>query len=54
MIKFIILIFSLLFYQKIYASEIVGFPKVVDGDTLHIESYKIRLEGIDAPEMKQK
>ena len=54
MIKYIILIFSLLFYQKIYASEIVGFPKVVDGDTLHIESYKIRLEGIDAPEMKQK
>ena len=54
MIKYTILILSLLFYQKIYASEIVGFPKVVDGDTLHIESYKIRLEGIDAPEMKQK
>ena len=54
MIKYTILILNFLFYQKIYASEIVGFPKVVDGDTLHIESYKIRLEGIDAPEMKQK
>ena len=32
----------------------LGFPKVVDGDTIHIKSYKIRLEGIDAPEMKQK
>ncbi len=36
------------------ASEIVGLPKVVDGDTLHIKTYKIRLEGIDAPEMRQK
>ena len=48
------MILSLLFCQKINASEIVGFPKVVDGDTIHIKSYKIRLEGIDAPEMKQK
>ena len=27
---------------------------MIDGDTIHIKSYKIRLEGIDAPEMKQK
>ena len=54
MIKGIIIIFILFFFQNIHASEIIGVPKVVDGDTIHIKSYKIRLEGIDAPEMKQK
>ena len=54
MIKNIIIILTLFFFQTIQASEIIGFPKVVDGDTIHIKSYKIRLEGIDAPEMKQK
>ena len=44
----------LYFFQNIQASEIIGIPKVVDGDTIHIKSYKIRLEGIDAPEMRQK
>ena len=54
MTKYIIIILTLFFYQKIYATELAGFPKIVDGDTIHINSYKIRLEGIDAPEMKQK
>ena len=54
MFKYIIIIFTLFFFQTVQASEIVGFPKVVDGDTIHIKSYKIRLEGIDAPEMRQK
>ena len=54
MIKYIIIIFTLFFFQTVQASEIVGFPKVVDGNTIHIKSYKIRLEGIDAPEIKQK
>ena len=48
------MILTLIYFQTIQASEIMGFPKVVDGDTIHIKSYKIRLEGIDAPEMKQK
>jgi endonuclease YncB( thermonuclease family) len=54
MIKSTIIIITFFFFQTIQALEIVGFPKVVDGDTIHIKSYKIRLEGIDAPEMKQK
>ena len=49
-----IIILILFFFQNIQASEIIGVPKVVDGDTIHIKSYKIRLEGIDAPEMRQK
>ena len=54
MIKYIIIILTLSFFQTLQASEIIGLPKVVDGDTIYIKSYKIRLEGIDAPEMKQK
>ena len=53
MIKYIIITLSLFFFQTILASEITGFPKVIDGDTIHIKSYKIRLEGIDAPEITQ-
>ena len=54
MIKYIAIILTVFFYQKIYAIELTGIPKIVDGDTIHIDSHKIRLEGIDAPEMKQK
>ena len=31
----------------------MGTPKIIDGDTLHINEHKIRFEGIDAPEIKQ-
>jgi endonuclease YncB( thermonuclease family) len=34
-------------------SQIKGKPRIVDGDTIHIANNKIRLHGIDAPEMKQ-
>ena len=48
----LITIFLFLF-SNVIAEEISGFPKIVDGDTIHISNYKFRLEGIDAPEMKQ-
>ncbi len=48
----IIIIFFFLI-SNVIADEIFGIPKIVDGDTIHIKNYKIRLEGIDAPEMKQ-
>ena len=54
MIKYTTIVLTLFFFQTIYASDVIGFSKVVDGDTIHIKSYKMRLEGIDAPEMKQK
>ena len=47
-------IIILLFTSNVLSNEIIGFPIIVDGDTVHINSYKIRLEGIDAPEMRQK
>ena len=40
--------------SNVTAVEISGVPKIVDGDTVHIKNYKFRLEGIDAPEMRQK
>jgi len=48
-----IIIIFLIFTTNVLAEEIIGIPRIVDGDTLHISNYKIRLEGIDAPEIKQ-
>lgn len=39
--------------NNIYAETIIGKAKVIDGDTLKIGKYTIRLFGIDAPEAKQ-
>ena len=49
----IIIIFLVMLSGSI-AKEISGIPRIVDGDTVHIDKYKIRLEGIDAPEIRQK
>ena len=48
-----IIITLLVLLSSSIAEEISGIPKVVDGDTVHIDNYKFRLEGIDAPEMRQ-
>ena len=48
-----IIITLLVLLSNSLAGEISGIPKVVDGDTVHIDNYKLRLEGIDAPEMRQ-
>ena len=55
-----ILIFRLLiilcfFYNfSTFAQEIIrGQAKIIDGDTVHIGKNKIRLHGIDAPEINQ-
>ncbi len=48
------LIIFLVLTSSVLSEEIFGFPNIIDGDTIRIENYKIRLEGIDAPEMKQK
>ena len=48
-----IIILFLIFFSNTIAGEISGVPKIVDGDTIHINNNKFRLEGIDAPEMRQ-
>jgi len=49
------LILSLVFLTlpSIAVADVTGKPRVVDGDTIWIGETKIRLHGIDAPEMKQ-
>tara|TARA_A100001015_G_scaffold311334_1_gene414410 strand:+ start:1286 stop:1786 length:501 start_codon:yes stop_codon:yes gene_type:complete len=54
MYKTIILILSIFFLQKVLAEDLIGFTKIIDGDTININNKKIRLHGIDAPELKQK
>ena len=50
-------IFSILiffsFAPKLDSKTIIGNAKVIDGDTIHIGKNKIRLHGIDAPEIDQ-
>ena len=56
MIKFYLLIF-LTFYQITYADETGVVTKIIDGDTVYLNSngkeFKIRLQFIDAPELEQ-
>ena len=55
-----ILIFKIFFLLFLLSNNILnsktitGKPKIIDGDTVHINKYKIRLHGIDAPERNQK
>ncbi len=49
-------IFFILTYKDVRSEEIKeisGNAKIIDGDTIKINSKKIRLHGIDAPEFKQ-
>ena len=52
--KFLI-IFPLILYSSASFSEkiIEGKAIIIDGDTIHIGKNKIRLHGIDAPEINQ-
>ena len=49
----LILIITFFLTQTLNGTEIYGIPKIIDGDTVHVNKKKIRLEGIDAPEIKQ-
>ena len=49
-------IFFILTYNDVKSDEIKeisGHAQIIDGDTIKINSKKIRLFGIDAPEFKQ-
>ena len=51
----LLITFSLIIYSSSSFSEkiIEGKAKIIDGDTIHIKKNKIRLHGIDAPEIDQ-
>ena len=53
-----LIIFSIFFYftlfqKNIFAKEIYGNPRIIDGDSLEIKNEKIRFLGIDAFEKNQ-
>ena len=52
---FKIIAFCYFFFHSICFAEIIvsGKAKIIDGDTIHIGNNKIRLHGIDAPEINQ-
>ena len=52
MLRLVLTLFILTLSSPAHA-DITGTPRIVDGDTIHIANTKIRLHGIDAPEMKQ-
>ena len=45
--------FFFLILSPTHSLEVEGIPKVIDGDTIIINKKKIRLLGIDAPELDQ-
>tara|TARA_B100000686_G_C16439722_1_gene786338 strand:+ start:97 stop:603 length:507 start_codon:yes stop_codon:yes gene_type:complete len=49
----IILLIFIINVSTLYSNEIIGKAIVIDGDTIKIEGKKIRLYGIDSPELKQ-
>lgn len=52
----VILVFSGLLWlqQDVFQDEVAGRARVVDGDSLELKGERIRLKGIDAPELAQK
>ena len=54
MLKQAILLTALLLSGTADADLISGVARVTDGDTIRIKSERIRLHGIDAPELRQK
>ena len=51
--NFTFLFFIIFFNFSVFSKTINGIAYVVDGDTIHIEKNRIRLHGIDAPEINQ-
>ena len=47
------IIFIIFFLIPAKSEMISGNAKIIDGDTIKIDNKKIRLHGIDAPEIKQ-
>ena len=40
-------------YSSTVTADVIGKPRVIDGDTIEIAGDRIRLKGIDTPEAKQ-
>ena len=47
------LLLVLCFASTVHSETLIGHPRVVDADTLSFGKEKVRIDGIDAPEMRQ-
>jgi endonuclease YncB( thermonuclease family) len=45
--------FVSMFVTQVHAADLTGKPRIIDGDTIEMAGERIRLHGIDAPEVKQ-
>ena len=54
LISFLLFFYFIFAQQNIFAKEIYGNPRIIDGDSLEINNEKIRFLGIDAFEKNQK
>ena len=50
---FIFFLYFLIYLSNQNQTIVTGKAKIIDGDTIHINFNKIRLHGIDAPEINQ-
>ena len=50
---FFLFLYFIFFQQNIFAKEIYGKVRIIDGDSIEIDNEKIRFIGIDAFEKKQ-
>ena len=54
MLRLVLALVSFLILSiSVAVADVTGKSRVIDGDTIWIGDTKIRLHGIDAPEMKQ-
>ena len=53
LILFLFILYFILFQQNIFAKEIYGNARIIDGDSVEINNEKIRFLGIDAFEKRQ-
>jgi endonuclease YncB( thermonuclease family) len=49
----IIVVLLAAIHFTVFAADLTGKPRIIDGDTIEIGGERIRLHGIDAPEAKQ-
>ena len=49
----LLLVIPLFLVSSTAVADITGFAYVIDGDTIDISDVRIRLNGIDAPEIEQ-